>query len=115
MVSPAVASVNGSPVSLRAAAWAGKEAELRRAPLLMLHALPARMRRRLAAAVRTLLDGAVLRTTQPHISVITQVVTGSPVLALVERVTDAQLLVTVGAALPNDDQRLRATVTGVGS
>ena len=118
MVSPVVLGADGCPASLLTALRAGKEAGRLRDPLLISHAIPARLGRRPAAEVGALLEEAILqaRTTQPRISVTTEVVTGSPVLALVERVADAQPLVTsVDVTLPNDDQHLSATVMGVSS
>nr|WP_276615530.1 universal stress protein [Nonomuraea basaltis] len=95
-MSPVVVGVDGSPDSFPLAAWAGKEAGLRRAPLLILHAISRHRPQRPTAELRALLEHAALRArmTQPHISITTEIVAQEPVPALVEHAAHAQLLVT---------------------
>lgn len=99
--------VDGSTPSLQAAGWAGREAELRGAPLRIVYVTlrwpyyvplvpqPASWGAEAEAAARTVLDQATIRARagRPHLAVSAEIVDGAAAEALVAAAEGAQLIV----------------------
>src|SRR5450756_633769 len=110
MLSPIVVAVDGSEESLRAAEWAAREAQRRKAPLRIVAApgLPPRMRayegsmltvaNALSGIAARALACAVDRVTEvaPALAIDTDLLDGPPALAVADSAAGAQLLV-IGA------------------
>lgn len=98
---PIVVGVDDRPSSLAAAAWAGREAVVRRAPVRIVHAVPRFVVDVPVAppgadeAAKALLAEAALRARagQPRVEVATEVADGAAEDVLCERAADARLLV----------------------
>ncbi|KAB8176034.1 universal stress protein [Microbispora catharanthi] len=107
MAEPIVVGVDGSTPSLQAAGWAGREAELRGAPLRIVYVTlrwpyyvplvpqPASWGADAEAAARTVLDQATVhaRAGRPHLPVSAEIVDGAAPEALVAAAEGAQLIV----------------------
>ncbi|MFG3437485.1 universal stress protein [Nonomuraea sp. NPDC047897] len=107
MTQPIVVGFDGSASSLQAVTWAGQEAEVRDAPLRVVHAAPgwspaellvpepAAWETEAKAALRRQLEQAAVRARagRPRLQVATEVGTGSPADVLLHAAEGAQLLV----------------------
>ncbi|MGI5488393.1 universal stress protein [Microtetraspora malaysiensis] len=107
MREPIVVGVDGSPVSLQAAEWSGREAALRGAPVRVVHVAtewahhiplvpePGRWGEERSGALEELLQGAAnqVRAGHPDVQVTTEILEGGAGEALVAEAKGAQLLV----------------------
>jgi nucleotide-binding universal stress UspA family protein len=107
---PVVVGVDGSEESLLAAQWAAREATRRSSPLLIVsapapmprvpayHASPATIAIALRGIAARALDAAITRSEEvaPGLTIMTELLSGPPALAVAEKGSDASVLV-VGA------------------